>query len=76
MKDTFAAIEILLNGEARDMSSGAVVADLLREMDLDPEHPKGIAVAVNDEVVPKGEWATRELEPSDRVEVITALQGG
>lgn len=70
------AIRITLNGEAHTIESGASVADVLREMDLDPSRPKGIAVAVNDEVVPKGTWTERGLEPDDRVEVITARQGG
>lgn len=73
---TSTAIHITLNGEAHTTESGASVADVLREMDLDPARPKGIAVAVNDEVVPKGAWTERGLRPDDRVEVITARQGG
>ncbi|WP_025272180.1 sulfur carrier protein ThiS [Haloglycomyces albus] len=36
---------------------------------------KGIAVAVNGEVVPKHRWGT-SLSPDDKVEVLTATQGG
>lgn len=36
----------------------------------------GCAVAVNDEVVPRGDWSQRQLSAGDRVEVLTAVQGG
>ncbi|MFC4333699.1 sulfur carrier protein ThiS [Salininema proteolyticum] len=39
------------------------------------EADRGIAVAVNGEVVPRGEWA-RALDDGDKVEVLTATQGG
>ena len=37
---------------------------------------RGIAVAVNQEVVPRREWASTPLRPGDRIEIITAVQGG
>jgi sulfur carrier protein len=37
---------------------------------------KGVAVAVNGAVVPRGDWAARELAEADRVLVIQATQGG
>jgi sulfur carrier protein len=37
---------------------------------------RGIAVAVNGEVVPRSAWDDTGLEPGDRVEVLTAAQGG
>ncbi|MEL7975618.1 sulfur carrier protein ThiS [Isoptericola sp. F-RaC21] len=36
----------------------------------------GIAVAVNDAVVPRGLWAGTRIAPGDRVEIVTAVQGG
>lgn len=41
----------------------------------DPARP-GIAVAVNDRVVPRAAWATTHLAPGDRVEVLHAIAGG
>lgn len=70
------AIDITLNGASSTVADHATVSELLRGMDLDPSNPKGIAVAVNDEVVPKSTWRSRELREKDRVEVITARQGG
>jgi sulfur carrier protein len=37
---------------------------------------RGVAVAVNGEVVPRSAWETTGLHPGDRVEVLTAAQGG
>lgn len=37
---------------------------------------KGLAVAVNDEVVPKAQWKTFSLRENDQILIITAAQGG
>ncbi|MFZ5481375.1 MAG: sulfur carrier protein ThiS [Myxococcota bacterium] len=60
-----------VNGEERP--AAATVAALLAELEAPPE---GVAVAVNGEVVPRREWATRALSDEDRVEVIRAVGGG
>lgn len=70
------AIEIQVNGESAEISADAAVADVLRDMGIDLSNPKGIAVALNDEVVPKGRWAEVHVSAGDRLEVITARQGG
>lgn len=70
------AIHIILNGEATEHPSDSTVAEFLRTRGLDPSDPKGIAVAVNDEVVRSADWETATLQDGDRVEVITARQGG
>lgn len=61
-------MNISVNGTSRDIADGARVADLVAE-------PRGCAVAVNGAVVPKAAWDT-ELAPGDRVEIVTAHQGG
>ena len=38
--------------------------------------PQGVAVAVDDAVVPRGSWATTVVAPGDRIEIVTAVQGG
>ncbi|MBU2694571.1 sulfur carrier protein ThiS [Pimelobacter sp. 30-1] len=65
---------ITCNGEPVRTEARAI-ADLLHERLGDPR-PHGVAVAVNDEVVPRGEWAARRLVDGDVVEVVTAVQGG
>jgi sulfur carrier protein len=53
--------------------SGQTVAELLGALDLPA---RGIAVAVNGEVVRRADWPGARLSEGDRVEVLTAAQGG
>ncbi|MBP2365435.1 sulfur carrier protein ThiS [Pseudonocardia parietis] len=64
---------ILLNGESRETESGADLARVLAEAGM-PE--RGIAVAVDGEVVPRASWPQHTLADGARVEVLTAVQGG
>ena len=65
---------IRVNGEPRTVVA-ADLYELLIELNYQPDRP-GIAVAVNSEVVRRGDWAQRELAPGDRVEIVGAVQGG
>jgi sulfur carrier protein len=67
---------VTINGESHDIPVGATLEDALRMIDIDPLYAKGIAIAVNDEVVRKPEWKDVQLAAGDRLEVITARQGG
>ncbi|WGX95631.1 sulfur carrier protein ThiS [Nocardioides sp. L-11A] len=64
---------ITCNGEP--VAAAATVAELLAHRLGDPR-PHGVAVAVNEEVVPRGDWPERRLADGDVVEVVTAVQGG
>ena len=66
---------ILLNGEARQVDDGTTLIALLGTLDVPPE-ARGVAVAVDAEVVPRGEWAEHVLGDGAQVEVVTAIQGG
>lgn len=68
-------VVLTVNGEQRSVSAGSTLEDLLRRMDVDPAQ-SGIAVALDEEVVPRSDWSSRGLEEGTRVEVITATQGG
>jgi sulfur carrier protein len=37
---------------------------------------RGLAVAINDTVVPRADWATHAVQPHDRILLIRATQGG
>ncbi|MBM7518862.1 sulfur carrier protein ThiS [Nocardioides nitrophenolicus] len=67
-------LTITCNGEPVAVDA-ATVADLL-ELRLGAARPHGIAVAVNEEVVPRGGWSSRRLADGDVVELVTAVQGG
>lgn len=67
-------MRLSVNGEPRDLPAETTVADLVTG--LAPGATRGIAVAVNATVVPRGEWPATPLRPGDAVEVLTAVQGG
>ena len=54
-------------------TSAATVSQLAAELAL-PE--KGVAVAVDNKLVPRGEWGSFELREGDAVTVIRAAFGG
>jgi sulfur carrier protein len=66
---------IVLNGERSQLSAGMTVADALEMLGLTLE-ARGVAVAVDGEVVPRMTWESFALGEDARVEVLTAMQGG
>ena len=66
---------IILNGQDSDVRVGETVGDVLARLGL-PLDARGVAVAVDGEVVPRAGWATFALADDTRVEVLTAMQGG
>jgi sulfur carrier protein len=66
---------VILNGEPRPVPDGLTVEALLRHVGRDPAVP-GVAVALGDRVVRRADWPTTPVADGDRVEVITAAQGG
>jgi thiazole synthase len=68
-------MRIELNGESRELPAGAALADAVRESGAG-EGGRGVAVALDGEVVPRGEWEATALREGQRVEVLAAIQGG
>jgi sulfur carrier protein len=68
---------IVVNGQAvPDLPAGITVAELVRRVaGVDPQG-RGVAVAVDAVVVPRGAWTTTALADDARVEVVGAVQGG
>lgn len=66
---------VTVNGEPRELDTGATVADLVALLYGAPDG-RGVAVAVDGEVVPRVAWKETELAPGARVEVVVAVQGG
>jgi sulfur carrier protein len=66
---------VQVNGEPTQLAEGATVSAVLERLDL--ERPgRGLAVAVDAEVVPRSEWDVRPLAEGAHVEVLSAIQGG
>jgi sulfur carrier protein len=68
-------VTVVVNGEAHELAPGTTVRDLLEALDV-AGGERGVAIAVDAEVVPRGEWDTTELDDGARVEVLRAIQGG
>ena len=68
-------MRVLLNGEAAELGEDATVQTALDSLDL-PAAGRGVAVAVDAEVVPRGQWEATHLHEGARVEILRAIQGG
>jgi sulfur carrier protein len=68
-------MNVVLNGQACELRDGATVSDAVEASGAPPEG-RGVAVAVDGAVVPRGEWNATELRDGQRVEVLQAVQGG
>jgi len=66
---------IRLNGEESGVSAGETLAVVLGRLGVSLD-ARGVAVAVDDEVVPRALWDSFVLSGDARVEVLTAMQGG
>ncbi len=64
-----------LNGAAVELSEGASVADAVARLGAAAER-RGIAVAVDGEVVPRSAWSSTGLSDGQRIEIVGAVQGG
>jgi sulfur carrier protein len=68
-------VAVTVNGERRELPAGATVASVIASLDNAPEG-RGVAVAVEGEVVPRAQWPTTELHEGAAIEVVVAVQGG
>jgi sulfur carrier protein len=68
-------IHVTVNGDPRELPDGATVASTIELLHGDMG-ARGMAVAVSGEVVPRGAWATTMLSGGERLEIVTAVQGG
>lgn len=66
--------ELVVNGEKRAYAA-QTIAQVIESLGLDPER-RGIAVAVNEHVLPRAAWGKTRLSPGDRVDVVQPLAGG
>jgi sulfur carrier protein len=66
---------VLVNGTPRELAAGTTVAGVIDALDGAPQG-RGVAVAVDGEVIPRGHWQRTELSDGAHVEVVVAVQGG
>ena len=66
-------MNVRVNGERRELDEGTSVDEIVRGI---TEAERGVAVAVDGEVIPRAEWAERRISEGERVEALSAMQGG
>lgn len=66
-------VEVKVNGEEQTLEQAYTLDSLLEKMD---QNKDGVAVAINDEVVPKSEWPNTQINQGDKIEILGAVQGG
>jgi sulfur carrier protein len=71
--EVLVTVEVTVNGQPREIPAGTTLGHLVATV---TELTTGVAAAVNGEVVPHRSWAGTLLGDGDRVEVVTAVQGG
>ncbi|MFD9501571.1 sulfur carrier protein ThiS [Streptomyces sp. NPDC060035] len=68
-----ASVSVSVNGELRTVPADTALSTLVAT--LTTAH-SGVAAAVNEAVVPRSQWSATALGDGDRIEVLTAVQGG
>ncbi|HET6833760.1 MAG TPA: sulfur carrier protein ThiS [Acidimicrobiales bacterium] len=67
------ALRVTVNGEETELPVGTSVSGLLALLDIEP---RGVAVAVDGEVVTRRTWGERSLAAGEHVEILSIAQGG
>ena len=64
-----------LNGERVEIEAAATVATAVDRLGADGER-RGVAVAVDGEVIPRSAWEDTPLREGQKIEIVGAIQGG
>ncbi len=67
------AIEITVNGESRQVSSGTTIASLLATLEIDGER---VAVELNRRIIRRPDWPFTEVTASAELEIVHFVGGG
>ncbi|MFD9354178.1 sulfur carrier protein ThiS [Streptomyces sp. NPDC060031] len=67
------SVSVSVNGEAREVAAGTTLDTVVAALTT---APAGVAAALNETVVPRGQWPATPVGDGDRVEILTAVQGG
>jgi sulfur carrier protein len=66
---------VTVNGERHELAPGATVASVVELLDVAPD-ARGVAVALDGEVVARSRWSRVQLRDGALIEVLAAIQGG
>jgi sulfur carrier protein len=68
-------LSVSVNGAPRELPDGATIASVVQEL-TGRREGRGVAVAVEGEVVPRAQWPDTPLSEGVAIEVVAAVQGG
>ncbi len=68
-------MNISINGEVIAVNEQMKLSEFVT-LRLNGKEPRGIAVALNDMIIPKSKWNDTLLNENDSVEIVHAVQGG
>ncbi len=69
-------MKVTLNGHVTNLAEEATVAEAVLSLSTGDASMRGVAVAVNGEVVARSRWGDLRLRDDDRIEVLRAVGGG
>ncbi len=67
-------MKIYINNQPEELQQPQSVSEILNRLQL--LHTRGIAIAVNDQIVSKTSWDSHQLQENDKITLIRATQGG
>jgi sulfur carrier protein len=68
-------MELKINNQTKQFPLDSLTVQALLDLEI-PEKQNGIALAVNNTVIPKSDWNSRFLNSTDDILIISATQGG
>jgi sulfur carrier protein len=68
-------MRVTINGEVHELDTASSLADAISALPGAPEG-RGVAAALDGEVIPRAQWAKTKLSEGARVELVVAVQGG
>lgn len=73
-----ATVEVSVQGKNYNLPAGQSLQEALTSLGLIPPDGEisGVALALNQEVVPAGEWTQRKISDGDRIQLFQAIAGG
>ena len=66
-------VEIFINNSTHTFSQEIDLVEMLKQLKLSSQ---GVAIAINNTVIPKNEWQEHTLKNQDQITLIQATQGG
>ena len=66
-------MKVIVNGKERECAANATIDTVAQALQLPG---KGVAVAVNNKLVPRAEWDSFALHENDRLTIVKAACGG